>query len=321
MIQTLVERIEEQFELLPIEGEQFRPGQTLAEAVSNSLIPVMPRISPELFDIKRRVNVTLSDEQKERIDTLYKMAHPFGELPEREYDAQEHHFFGAVLVNRIKIEKVEDMNKRGLNGVSKRIDAKVPLFSYAGLNEHTLCYPCSINISYRQSWKKKEIFAWPNDGFLGGLGSTNSKKYQALGKSDIVIQGNWKPNFKLASTVKVPELPKGFIELGDEAVATYYDYVRRAPRNLRRETSLQSPSLGVLWIPTPKSFYATGEIPKIETPVASKGDPILILDILGKERNYRHAVAAWDIGEEEPFRNWLSEFSEGSSSYVPGVRK
>ena len=68
----------------------------------------------------------------------------------------------------------------------------------------------------------------------------------------------------------------------------------------------------VLWSPTDESLYATGEIPKVEPPIP-KRDPALILEIQDKDnlRKYRHVVAAWNIDEELPFRNWLAEYSEG----------
>ena len=187
-------------------------------------------------------------------------------------------------------------------------------FSWWGayFNSHEnkiVCYPKSLDIIYEQDWKEKRELAWPTDGALGGF-CRESGEYQDLGKTNLNIKGHWSPNFKLNVAVEVPELPRGFVELGDEAVALYYAHVKGTSKELRKKTSLRSPSLGVLWIPNPKAFYATGNIPKIEPP-PKKGDPVLVLDIPGEKRSYRHAVAAWNIGEEIHFRNWLAEYTEG----------
>ncbi|MBS3090753.1 hypothetical protein J4433_03240 [Candidatus Pacearchaeota archaeon] len=305
-ISTLVEKIEQSFEKAEPKSQE---PKTLAEAVSNSLIKVIPRISPELFDIRREVDITLSSKQIEKIDTIYKMAHPFGNLPVIKYGTFNDSTFGAVAKRDIEIEGEEEMKERKLKRVRKIINASIPLFSYANIKDKIVCYPKSLDIIYEQDWKEKRELAWPTDGALGGF-CRESGEYQDLGKTNLNIKGHWSPNFKLNVAVEVPELPRGFVELGDEAVALYYAHVKGTSKELRKKTSLRSPSLGVLWIPNPKAFYATGNIPKIEPP-PKKGDPVLVLDIPGEKRSYRHAVAAWNIGEEIHFRNWLAEYTEG----------
>ena len=51
-------------------------------------------------------------------------------------------------------------------------------------------------------------------------------------------------------------------------------------------------------------------VPKPELPYW-RGDPIFTFGIHDGEKFYRHAIAAWEVDEEEPFKNWIREYTEG----------
>ncbi len=306
---TLVEKLEEKFEVLPLQNEEYEP-KTLAEAVSNSLMPILPRISPELFEIRRKVNVTLSDKQFGKIDEIYISGHPY------ENFLTFHTWNGVDGSEKADIIRKALRKKRNLTG-EKRAIAKIPFFVFSPIpGESVLTYKDSVKIQYHRKFKFPVGFV-NGEGYYDKERYPYEKKVSKLGDSVLDIKEVWTAPLKLHANVIVPELPKEFVELGDEAIATYYDHIRELPKKLRRETSLSPPNLGVLWIPTPKSIYVTGEIPNVNPPIP-KGDPILVLDIQSKERNYRHAVAAWDIDEEEPFRDWLSESTGNKPSYILG---
>ena len=134
---------------------------------------------------------------------------------------------------------------------------------------------------------------------LSGLGLLEVSNYHLAKKEDQFS--------KMGVSEKQEE---GFIELEDEAVSTYYDFLRQAPTELRKTTNLQTPDIGILWAPTDESLFVTGKIPKPKLIPLPRYDPALILDIPDGKNNYKHVVAAWDIGAELPFRNWLAEYSE-----------
>ncbi len=126
-----------------------------------------------------------------------------------------------------------------------------------------------------------------------------------LGTSVIEVKGLWTAPFSLDVCVSVPEVPQAISELGDEALLQYFTVIKRLRTSVKDSAGMQKPAIGVLWAPTDESLYVKGDVPK-----APKNDPALVLDIPGKERNYRHIVAAWNIGEERPFKNWLAEYTE-----------
>lgn len=300
-IGTLVEKIEESFE--PAERKESKP-QTLAKAVSDALLPVMPRISNELFELRRRIEIQLTPEQKKEIGEKY-----FGDW---------NNSFCLKLLGKRQRQEEESFWKH--EKLPFKCRGTIPSFSYSLSSEEFVQYDnCAsvflkvrdFNITNKGRYSEEKlaiILGNPRhldfrDDSIFDFGN----KKQGLVK--LKYSAVWESPFKLNAATKVPEVPETFRELGDEAIATYYDFVRKVPANLRNKTNFQPPQIGVLWAPTPKSFYATGKIPKVE-PSRPKGCPALVLDIPDEEKSYRHVVAAWNIDEELPFRNWLIEYSE-----------
>src|SRR3989344_4205070 len=272
---TLVTELESSFELA--EAERPKP-QTLAEAVSNSLMPIMPRISPELFDLKRNAKITLTPEQKRSIISSYL---------ERGCEDSGGFCIRWVDENGNSIRSIDDKNILSLECV-----AKIPSFAYTLHDERNAIYPKSACIS--TSFAHMLFPIKRKDSEVNSLeikGEFINRRYcdiylffphRHIGKNDIgdlkvVVQVEWKAPYKLDTEVNTPHIPESFVELGDE------------------------------------SLYVTGEVPIPTILPLPKLDPALILDIPHGERRYRHVVAAWNIGEELPFRNWLMEYSEGSA--------
>ena len=292
---TLVERLEESFE--SVEAERHE-SKTLAEAVSNSLMPLMPRISPELFDLKRNAKITLTPEQKRSIISSY-----------LERGCEDSGGFCIRWVDETgnSIRSIDDKNILSLECV-----AKIPSFAYTLHDERNAIYPKSACIS--TSFAHMLFPIKRKDSEVNSLeikGEFINRRYcdiylffphRHIGKNDIgdlkvVVQVEWKAPYKLDTVVNTPHIPESFVELGDEAISRYYQIATELPKNLRKKTSLVSPRIGVLWRPTDESLYVTGEVPIPTILPLPKHDPALILDIPDGERRYRHVVAAWNIGE------------------------
>jgi len=264
---TLGEELEKSFEKKP----QRKKANSLAEYVSDELMVSMPRLSPELFEIEREVNVPLAEKQSEKI---------------RRYVAHQ-------------------LDSRNLASFKIRssVIASIPKFIYVPVCEDIAIFPKS-GVVFGSA--KTEGF----NSLLFGGNETTSFSYTDLNNIKASAQIDWEASFKLDVNVKRPQVPEGFIELGDEAVSEYYQVLRSAPKEMRKKTQLDAPRIGVLWSPEERVLYASGDIPE-PRPEMPVGDPALILDIPDGEKSYRHVVAVWDIGDELPFRNWLAEFSEG----------
>ncbi len=323
---TLVDRLEKAFE--SPETVQRKP-ETLAQAVSDSLLGVMPRLSSKLLELQRRVRIKLTDEQKQKI----------GERCWGKFHSEKTIDTLRELGENAVIQKEEILDKVNYRNVRFRCMAKIPSFSYVIHPNKNIEYKgcASVLLNGKLSianTKGKKLWMVLNEGVRHNDFSQGSQQYPGLnefnldetdkvldfgyfndGKVTLKINFAWRSPFKLNASADTPDIPESFIELGDEAIAAYYDHVRKAPRNLRRQTSLEPPSLGILWSPTPQSLYVTGKIPKIEPP-KPRGDPSLVLDIPDGDNHYKHVVAVWDIGQELPFRNWLTEYSEGSTGCI-----
>lgn len=312
MTTTLIEQLEKGFE--DPAREKTEP-QTLAEAVSNELMNTLPRISPELFELKRKAKITLTPEQKRRIISSY-----------LERGCGDSGFFTTwIKENGNSIRGVRNDDILSLVCV-----AQIPAFAYTLHDERKAIYPKSASISasfthmllplggrddrlnsieIKGNCKDRSKYCDPHVTFP----CTHIEK-KDVGELKVVVQVEWKAPYELDTVVNMPHIPESFVELGDEAIGSYYQIATNLPKNLRKKTSLVSPHIGVLWRPTDESLYVTGKIPTPEKTPLPKNDPALILDIPDGSRNYRHVVAVWNIGEELPFKNWLTEYSEGSTT-------
>ena len=205
--------------------------------------------------------------------------------------------------------------------------AEIPSFAYTLHDERQAIYPKSACISAsfehvlfpikRKDYEVEsiEIIGKPNHkyGDFHSFFPRRGIKKKDVGELKVVVQVEWKAPYKLDTVVNTPHIPESFVELGDDAISSYYQIATKLPKNLRKKTSLVSPHIGVLLSLINESLYVTGEVPIPKTLPLPKRDPALILDIPDGSRNYRHVVAVWDIGKELPFRNWLAEYSEGST--------
>lgn len=303
--QTLVEQLEQGFESPEVAREV--KAKTLAEYVSNHLMQNgLPRISPELFDLKREVQVPLTDEQIKKIDNLYMKSHnnPIT-MPSSLFDGGWEKLSSdwknkSLNGDNMGFKTTTKFNCSYISGVKRNCKAEIPHFSYENHDREIASYEKMGIVSYEGHWD------------ITGQ-SWGTEKSGRLGESNIKISEEWKAPLRLDVNVKVPEIPKGFVELGDDAIAEYYNALLIAPSDLRKTTSYESPKIGILWSPKDKVLYCTGKIPNPSVIPLSRGDPALILDFSDQDRSYRHVVAVWDIGDENPLRNWLAEYGEGGS--------
>ncbi|MBR9706646.1 hypothetical protein GOV14_06445 [Candidatus Pacearchaeota archaeon] len=310
---TLVGQVESQFE--PISNQITETG-SLAKYVSDSLMDKTPRISPELFGLSRKANLNLTPEQEGHICNEY-LGH-----------------YSPAFTYRISRE---DFKYAFLDSTKISVDAKIPYFAYAILPDNkevifsksaiiTALDKFDISTSNRDHPFKEytDLVISHNNhssSFSGliedkDIDGKNLKKYsfpsKSYGNVSLDVNAKWTAPFKLDVLTKVPEIPESFIALGDEAISAYYTALKNAPKKLRQKTSLISPRIGVLWVPSNASLCCVGKIPKAKSPPRIKGDPILVLDIPDKDKSHKHAIAAWNIDEELPFKYWITEFSEGA---------
>jgi len=294
---TFVKQLEKKFES-PETARQNEPT-TLAEHVSNELMTSMPRISPELFEMTRAARIPLSEEQIIALDPLF-------------YSSMD-----AIKGVTTKISPGE-INAKEARGT-------IPRFVYSPHEEAQKVWKGAARATYAfKTEYSSEAVDWKEcckldlEGKPTKKGARSGSLYATVKETDVFhrIKGKleviWEAPPKLDINVKTPPIPKSFISLGDDAIAEYFEAVRKAPTELREKTELISPRIGVLWSPKDNALYCTGKIPKPRIiPSLPSGDPALILDIPDGDRSYKHVVALWDIGEEMPFRNWLAEYSEG----------
>jgi len=246
---------------------------TLAEHVSNELIVVMPRISPELFKSKRQAVISLTDEQSKDIEKYVR-----GQI-------------NCGLSKKVAI-------------TSKTV-ATIPRFIYVPITQQISTFTETGTVSGQINIQDVHTVGFGNDA------GAYYRRGELIDKGG-TSQMNWEAPFKLNVNAQRPKIPKHLRSLGDDAIGLYYDSVRTAPDRLRSETRLESPELGVIWSPEDSILYATGEIPEPE-PVPAIYGPALTMTINGEDRKYQHIIALWDIEGERPLRNWLAEFSEGKS--------
>ena len=310
MTKQFMKSLEEAFET---ELPQEEP-QTLTEAVSNSLVPIMPRISPELFNFRREADVKISDNDQIRIISRSFFKRGF-DTSDKEWEGRMGEYGPGY-----------ELSSKNLTIKAK---AEIPRFFYGIFPQEEVTVSNCLDLTFLLTKVFPEIAQYSlntigryskkrqGDDFDKYSSEFNARgiKKEDRGKLSLDFRLQWEAPYKLDVSARVPEIPEGFIELGDEAIAIYYDHARQVPKELRRRTKLETPNIGILWAPTDKSLYCTGtkEIPAPELIPIPKNDPALVLDIPGEDKNYQHVVAAWKIGEEMPFRNWLVEYTEGNT--------
>ena len=301
--------------------------QTLAEAVSNALMPVMPRISPELFKITRDIEIPLSGKMRDNIaDSI------FGQM-------------GLNFREYKRGREVRSIRSRGKNGRGEdmyyervRYDnfnsscctmssrAKVPAFAYTLFPKKTITFPKTLeiilsilssinsrdladfNVSMTDIWGNKYHF-FDIKPYYHELERRGSEKIEQI-EEDIFsapLNISLRLPRKLHVSVEVPKIPDSLVELGDEAVAGYYNILTRMPLNERKRTTLETPRVGIVWAPSDYSFYCSTKIPQ-RLPLPER-DPALVLDIPNGGKSHRHVIAVWDTEHELPLKNWLAEYT------------
>jgi len=312
MVSTLVEKLEENFEILPVDEREVKEPQTLAEAVSNSLLSVMPRISPKLFDVRRKANVKIYDKVQKEIISRSFCDRGF-RSSQTDYENIKGYDLGYTIFDKnLKIKAM----------------AEIPRFFYGIFPQEEVTIPNCLDLTFFINKKFSKIAGYTLSIIErykeNNIENKDIEKYHSVfggrkieikdrGKLSLNFEIKWEAPFKLNVSARIPDIPGEFIELGDESIAVYYDYARKVPSELRKKTKLETPNIGILWAPTDSSLYCTGtkKIPNPKLIPQPKKCPVLVLDIPYGEKSYRHAVAAWNIGEELPFKDWIQEFSEG----------
>jgi len=291
-ISTLVEQIKEAFEV-----QVKTEGKTLAEAISNELAQEgVPRISPELFQRTRDVEIKLTQKQEEKIKEFYLsnqrgrkegrelVVKCFGKIPQFSYSLNPESGSSYKIVRYNNVADIFVKEKFEINGKRESGLESSILFCVDGDGDRW--------------FKEHKDFGFP---FI--YGSELSLKVDVL----------WRAPFKLCVNAEIPSVPENILkEEVESAYELYYKLASDLARKNRSFREMSSPSLGILWSPIESDLYCTGEIPAPQIIHTSRRDPILVLEIQENGGKYMHAVAAWNIGEELPFKNWLREYSEGS---------
>lgn len=245
--QTLVEQLEQAFEKpktfkMP---QTIRPREgTLVEYVSDELMQNgLPRISPELFELKRgEVEIQLNSEQKKAIENYF-----------AKYIKTAH----EVLLKESEIK----MKCRG--NIPRFFYANVPgseAVEIDGIGRVIYTTKTEFDSNYANGGLAIIRVADEQRSRRGLLGIMIEDQVRNQFYLNVRLEGI--APFMLNVCATVPKIPEGFIELGDEAIAKYYDIIRTAPKELRRKTTLEIPKVGVLWSPKDESLYATGKIPE-----------------------------------------------------------
>jgi hypothetical protein len=272
MTQTMIEMLEAEFE--PVTKKNARPT-TLANAVSNELMKIMPRISPELLERKRTAQVNLSKKQIADINEWYKYA-----------------------------REESSWNERFMH--PKRLcSAEIPIFAYAKVPEQTeIVYEKQGIVTYEDIFRFSTKDVYVKLETKGGCWKWDEMPGQKYaGTSVVEVRSVWTAPDTLNVCVKVPEIPQEVINLGDEALLQYFT-TAKSLRASFKTAGIQKPRLGVLWAPTDESLYIAGDISQ-----APAKDPVLVLSVPDGEKNYQHVIASWNIGEERPFKHWLAEYT------------
>ena len=283
--QTMVKTLEKHF----VELDKKAKPKTLAEAVSNNLIPIMPRISSELFEFRREATIKLTEEQRVHIDNWY--------VRFRRLRSDWKDVFYPIRVCKgtlslFQYATVPDIRNVVCGNAKITYEDGPKVFN----TENSLHNLAIVNCNNKGNSRSYHQWFWNNKEF---------------GNAEVTIKSVWTAPFTLDICTQVPQVPESITELSDLAM---FHYFKEATTRVMKgdKSSLLKPKLGVLWAPTDKVLYCTGKvpIPNDYPPVDRKSDPALILEIPDGDKIYRHVIATWDMENERPFKNWLAEYSE-----------
>lgn len=150
-------------------------------------------------------------------------------------------------------------------------------------------------------------------------GIKDAGKSVEIGKYKTVTTNNWGDQYRRTVTItaKVPNLDNPeFDALQRHAASALYLTMSELLRHeqmgpyFAAHAEKIKPEFGIAWIP------ATGALSvKSDTkvfPAPRRDDPALLMEVFG----HNYVVATWDIKEEEPYEQYIREFSEGNLSGV-----
>lgn len=170
---------------------------------------------------------------------------------------------------------------------SKGLRFEIPLFAFAGIEQNRVQ--------------------------IGGV-TTKDVSYNEYGDRRTTTKNHY-----LHATV--PEIPDHVRKLGAKAIGTYFKIIGEAHSHddmCDLEIKHETPKLEVIWIPSPGSLNlevkTTTAIKKAPRPKPEPAhspwyepDPALVMVVDEQE----FLVTTWDAKNEEPFMNFLREFTTG----------
>jgi hypothetical protein len=233
----------------------------LAEHVSECFRDMYPLLSPDLYKIKREIELIPRDKK-----TII-----------------------AAFYNDVQIR-----DGRPLTHDLPGVRANIPLIICAGYGSKKIDLPINagpkinyeikcIGISNRDS-KGKLI---DGDRFVHKEDRWDYTIHNNNGYQEIEIKGTWTYYGKVEScTVTVPKVPETIMDMATEAQAHYFELLRNAKEKKFRGQVLEQPELHILWIPSENDFDLKIERKQIVSP-----DPALVLRINGR---YDHVVGLWN---------------------------
>jgi len=178
---------------------------------------------------------------------------------------------------------------------SLTIEVEIPLFIYHSISGNG------------------EIIFWREDGIL-----TFNREYQKIDswkdkRLELVSKFHEESRFLAAYglTISRPKVPVEANIKGLEAAAKYNEICGKIPKNIRAKGNIAMPEFGLIWIPSVDMLNF--EIKKVKESVQDlekRLDPVIIMRIPGRERNYDHVVTAYNIGEEEPFQPFIDKYNK-----------
>ncbi len=174
------------------------------------------------------------------------------------------------------------------------IEVEIPLFIYHSISGNG------------------EIIFWGEEGIL-----TFNREYQKIDewrdkKLKLVSKFHEESRF-LATydlTISRPKVPVEVNIKGFEAASSFNKICRKIPKDIRARGNISMPEFGLIWIPSVDRLnFEIKQVKESVQDLERRLDPVIIMRIPGKERNYDHVVTAYNIGEEEPFQPFIDKYN------------
>lgn len=271
--------------------ERAKKTTNLVDYVSGELAQEYPRVSQDIYQLKREVTLIPSNAEK-----IYQ------QFLEDTFFSQE--------------TKWNELLKAG----QPTIVAVIPLVLTGRYEPGTVLETVDLDLGIvfpRIHYFAKNL-GYQDRAFRGSfvLSSSANTRYMTArnanfylqtvnGTQDISIEGTWSYRGAVKSCkVKVPLVPEVASDRATEAQARYFGIVAEAKKQDRfKGKVLLQPEVYIAWIPTEDQF----ELKVKEVPQLVHRDPALLLRV---NRQYDHLVALWDGPNEIPLESIIRKYTK-----------